>query len=186
MDLFEYKEPESTAFKASDSQVRNLILEMNEQSGKVKDDDFVSPEIDGVDDDFEPQKDKKAFNKGIEITAEVLVKGADRIVAMFFGRYAMEPDETFYADDSDLADISRPLEIYFQDNKKSIPPWAVALFSAVILLIGKFNTAKILRSKNLEINKYKKETEDLKREIDLAKKERELIELRSELNQSRA
>jgi hypothetical protein len=183
MELFNYDQKNNKEFEGTDSEVRNLINSINSESEKVNDSDFPIEET--AETDFSEQTGK-AFDKGMEISAEVIVNGADKLISIVFANFAKEKPELFYADASDLKDISKPLEIYFKNQKTNIPPWALALFSASLVLFSKFQLAVELRKKNVIIEKYEKQKNELQSEIDILKKQQErdkLINQLSEINQ---
>jgi hypothetical protein len=163
-------------FSGTDEQVRRLILNMSDESKKVTDEDFpqaANPE------GFEPKG--KLADEGLEISARVLVNIGDKMISNLFAKYALDDPEQFYADESDLIDIAEPLEHYFKESRQRVPPWALALFSAAMVIFQKFSVARVLREKNLELKAYKEKTESLQRQIDEKKKEKELKNLVNEL-----
>lgn len=179
MALFEYEKPgtKETIFTATDEQVRELINDMSEQSSTVTDDDVPSSENPQG---FEPAGGK-LFDEGIEISADIIVSVADKLISNLIAKYALDDPEKFYASEKDLKDISTPLEIYFKENKTRIPPWAIALGAASMIMFQKITLAKALREKNIENKKQANEIERLSRELDILKKSREIQDLKKEI-----
>lgn len=164
-------------FSGTDEQVRRLIATMSDESKKVTDEDFPQPENP---DGFEP-KGGKLLDEGMELSARGIVSIGDKLISFFAAQYAMDDPENFYADESDLIEISEPLEHYFKENKKRIPPWAIALGAALMVGFKKFALVSVLRQRNLELKEHREQSEFLKREIERLKHEKEIKQLKEAL-----
>jgi hypothetical protein len=182
MPLFDYqagkeKQEQAETFTGTDEQVRALILDMSEQSATVDDNDVKT---EGNAQGFEASG--PLVDQGIEIGADVIVQIGDKLISNIFAKYALDDPEKFYADDDDLKNVSKPLEVYFKENKTNIPPWAVALFSAAMILFQKATLAKMLREKNIENKKQAQQIESLQRELEILKTSKQIKDLKEEIS----
>lgn len=116
-------------------------------------------------------------------TAFFIVQKADQLLSAGVAAYAHSSNaKEFEADQKEIEEIAEHLGVYFAENAFELPPWVMAAIPGILIIQRKFSIAGKLRQANIEKETALRESAELRKQIEQLKTEKELQNLKNEVN----